>query len=443
MSERFLPQEIVRRKRDGAVLSHEEIAFLVRGMADGRVTEGQVAAFAMAVFFRGMGREEAVALTLAMRDSGEVLAWPDADGPVLDKHSTGGVGDNVSLMLAPIVAACGGIVPMISGRGLGHTGGTLDKLDSIPGYRSQPDAALLRKAVKQAGCAIIGQTAKLAPADRRFYAIRDVTATVESVPLITASILSKKLAAGLQGLVLDVKTGTGAFMAEHEAAKNLAESLVSVANGAGLKTSALITDMNEPLASAAGNALEVMNAVAYLAGAQREPRLDAVVIALAAEMLALGGLADGTAEGDAMAREALRSGRAAEVFQRMVSALGGPADFVEQPARHLPHAPVVKPAPPAEAGAVASIDTRALGLAVVSLGGGRTRVEDAIDHSVGLTELAGLGDEVGPERPLCLIHAHEEASAAAALEAVRRAYRIGDPPERRRLIYERIGGEAF
>jgi thymidine phosphorylase len=439
---RFLPQEIVRKKRDGAALSREEIASLIEGLTDGSVSEGQVAAFAMAVFFRGMTMDERVSLTLAMRDSGDVLAWPDAKGPVLDKHSTGGVGDNVSLMLAPIVAACGGVVPMISGRGLGHTGGTLDKLDSIPGYQSQPDEALFRKAVAEAGCAIIGQTGDLAPADKRFYAIRDVTATVESVALITASILSKKLAAGLEGLVLDVKTGSGAFMAEYDAAKELAGSLVAVANGAGLKTSALITDMNEPLASAAGNAVEVLNAVAYLAGARRDPRLDAVVIALAAEMLVLGGIADGTAEGDAMAREALKNGRAAEVFQRMVSALGGPSDFVEDPTKHLPKAKVVKAVPAAAEGTVAAIDTRAVGLAVVALGGGRTRAEDAIDHSVGLTELAGLGDEVGPEHPLCLVHARDADSAAAAAQTVRAAYRVGGPAPQRRLIHERIGGEA-
>ncbi len=437
----FLPQEIIRKKRDGGALSREEISFLVKGLTDGSVSEGQVAAFAMAVFFRGMEMEERVGLTLAMRDSGDVLDWAGAKGPVLDKHSTGGVGDNVSLMLAPIVAACGGIVPMISGRGLGHTGGTLDKLDSIPGYRTQPDEALLRHAIGAAGCAIIGQTGDLAPADKRLYAIRDVTATVESVPLITASILSKKLAAGLQGLVLDVKTGSGAFMADMTSARELTKSLVEVANGAGLKTSALITDMNEPLASAAGNAVEVLNAVAYLVGARSEPRLDAVVIALAAEMLVLGGLADGTAEGDAMAHEALKSGRAAEIFQKMVSALGGPSDFVEEPTRHLPKAKVVKPVLPQEEGTVAAIDTRALGLAVVALGGGRTRAEDKIDHSVGMTELAGIGDDVGASRPLALVHARDEDSAAAAAATIRGAYKLGGPPTARRLIYERIGAE--
>jgi thymidine phosphorylase len=438
----FLPQEIIRKKRDGGALSGEEIALLMGGLTDGSVSEGQAAAFAMAVFFRGMTKDERVALTLAMRDSGEVLVWPDATGPVLDKHSTGGVGDNVSLMLAPIVAACGGIVPMISGRGLGHTGGTLDKLDSIPGYKSQPSPDLLRKAIREAGCAIIGQTGDLAPADRRLYAIRDVTATVESVPLITASILSKKLAAGLQGLVLDVKTGSGAFMADHASAKELAASLVAVANGAGLRTSALITDMNEPLATAAGNAVEVMNAVAFLTGERRDNRLLEIVLALAGEMLVLGGLAETAESAAAMARSALERGDAAEVFQKMVSALGGPADFVERPMAHLPKAAIVKAVHAKEAGTVSAIDTRMLGLAVVALGGGRRRADDNIDHSVGVTELAGIGDETGANRPLCLVHARNDDEAAAAAETVRRAYSLGGPPRERRLIYGRIGGEA-
>jgi thymidine phosphorylase len=439
---RLLPQEIIRKKRDGGTLSPEEIAFLIGGLGDGSVTEGQVAAFAMAVFFRGMDMDERVALTLAMRDSGDVLDWPDADGPVLDKHSTGGVGDNVSLMLAPIVAACGGVVPMISGRGLGHTGGTLDKLDSIPGYRSQPDPQLLRLAIREAGCAIIGQTGALAPADGRFYAIRDVTATVESVPLITASILSKKLAAGLQGLVLDVKTGSGAFMAGFEAAKELADSLVAVANRAGLRTTALVTDMNEPLAPVAGNAVEVMNAVAFLAGVERPPRVKAVVMALACEMLTLGGIAGTAADAEAKANTALDQGRAAEVFQRMVGALGGPADFIERPAAHLPVAAIVQAVDPAAPGTVSAIDTRALGLAVVALGGGRTRPQDKIDHAVGLTELAGIGEPVGAHRPLCLVHARDEATAAAAAATVRQAYRVGAPPAERGLIYDRIAGES-
>ncbi len=290
----MLPQEIIRRKRDGETLSAAEIDSFIAGLTSGAVTEGQAAAFAMAVFFKGMSLDERVALTRAMMRSGSVLDWREArlPGPILDKHSTGGVGDNVSLMLAPMLAACGAFTPMISGRGLGHTGGTLDKLDSIPGYVAQPDLALFRRTVAEAGCAIIGQTADLAPADKRLYAIRDVTATVESIALITASILSKKLAAGLQGLVMDVKTGSGAFMASLEGARELAQSLATVATGAGLPTTSLITDMNEPLASAAGNAVEVQNAVDYLTGAARDPRLHAVTIALGGELLALGGLAE-------------------------------------------------------------------------------------------------------------------------------------------------------
>ena len=338
----MLAQEVIRKKRDGGKLSAEEIAFFVSGITSGAVSEGQIAALAMATVLNGMERDEAVALTLAMRDSGTVLDWSDLPGPVVDKHSTGGVGDNVSLMLAPIVAACGAYVPMISGRGLGHTGGTLDKMDSIPGYTAQPDNALFRKTVREVGCAIIGQTADLAPADKRFYAIRDVTATVESVPLITASILSKKLAAGLQALVLDVKAGNGAFMDKMKDAVKLATSLVEVANGAGLKTVALITDMNEPLASAAGNAVEVMNAVEFLTG-KRDARLEEVTLELAAEMLAQAGIVKTARQGFDAAKLALDSGKAAEVFARMVSALGGPKDFVERAAHYLPAAPIIVP----------------------------------------------------------------------------------------------------
>ncbi|TJW32402.1 MAG: thymidine phosphorylase, partial [Mesorhizobium sp.] len=323
----MLPQEFIRSKRDGHRLSALEIAAFVDGVTSGSVTDGQIGAFAMAVFFNGMSREEAVALTIAMRDSGDVLDWSDLPGPVTDKHSTGGVGDNVSLMLAPIVAACGACVPMISGRGLGHTGGTLDKMDAISGYVSQPDIALFRKAVLEAGCAIIGQTSDLAPADRRLYAIRDVTGTVESVPLITASILSKKLAAGLQSLVLDVKVGNGAFMEKSRDATALANSLVEVASGAGLKVSALITGMNEPLASAAGNAVEVRNAVDFLTGRLRDRRLEDVTLALAAEMLQAAGLVQSNLDGMRRAAETLSSGRAAATFARMVAVLGGPADF--------------------------------------------------------------------------------------------------------------------
>jgi thymidine phosphorylase len=421
----MLPQETIRRKRDGETLAAAEIAAMVRGLTDNSVSEGQVAAFAMAVFFRGMNRGEAVALTEAMRDSGTVLDWSHLGGPALDKHSTGGIGDNVSLMLAPAVAACGAYVPMISGRGLGHTGGTLDKLDAIPGYASQPDLDRFRRVVAEIGCAVIGQTADLAPADRRLYAIRDVTATVESVPLITASILSKKLAAGLSSLVLDVKTGNGAFMQRLADSRALAESLVEVANGAGLKTTALISDMNEPLASTAGNAVEVRNAVDFLTGKQRDPRLHEVTVALAAELLVTGGLAAGLDAGRRKVADAFASGRAAEKFAKMVAGLGGPGDFLERPEKYLPAAPVLRAVFPDRAGIVQAIDTRGIGIAIIELGGGRMRASDAIDHAVGFTALAGLGMKVGAE-PIALVHARDEAMAARAAASVRRAYQIGD-----------------
>ncbi|MGD9913953.1 MAG: thymidine phosphorylase [Rhizobiaceae bacterium] len=437
----MLPQETIRRKRDGQALSPEEIGAFVKGIADGGVSEGQIAALGMAVFFKGMSRDEAVALTLAMRDSGDVLDWSDMPGPVTDKHSTGGVGDNVSLMLAPIVAACGAYVPMISGRGLGHTGGTLDKMDSIPGYVSQPDNALFRKAVRETGCAIIGQTANLAPADKRFYGVRDVTATVESVPLITASILSKKLAAGLQSLVLDVKVGNGAFMARSRDAAALATSLVEVANGAGLKTTALITGMDEPLASAAGNAVEVRNAVDFLTGAARDPRLKEVTLALAADMLVHAGLAGSNQEGLKRAGKALDGGQAAEVFARMVAVLGGPRDFVEKPGNYLAAAKVTCPVPAPQDGYVSAIETRDIGLAVVALGGGRTRPQDPVDHSVGITGLLPVGATATAGEPLALVHARTAAEADRAVAQVLSAYSVSEKKQPgKRAVIRRVTG---
>ncbi|PIE06844.1 MAG: thymidine phosphorylase [Rhodobacterales bacterium] len=420
----MLFQEIIRQKRDGGDLSPHDLQQMVAGITSGEASEGQVAAFAMAVFFNGMTHAEAAALTLAMRDSGDVFAW-DLPGPVVDKHSTGGVGDNVSLMLAPIVAAAGGYVPMISGRGLGHTGGTLDKMDAIPGYVSTPDNALFRKVVRETGCAIIGQTADLAPADKRFYGIRDVTATVESIPLITASILSKKLAAGLEGLVMDVKTGNGAFMESFDDAVALAESITGVAREAGLACRALITDMNQPLASAAGNALEVANAVDFLTGRARDARLEAVTLALAGEMLAIGGLAESRAAGVAAARKVLESGAAAEVFGRSVAALGGPADFVAAPERYLARAKTIRPVAAPDTGHVSAIGSRDIGLAVVELGGGRRRADDVINPAVGITGLLDLGVAVAKGDPLCLIHADCEEAADRAEAQVRAAYEIG------------------
>jgi thymidine phosphorylase len=374
-----------------------------------------------------------------MRDSGDVLEWSDLPGPVTDKHSTGGVGDNVSLMLAPIVAACGAYVPMISGRGLGHTGGTLDKMDSIPGYVSQPDNALFRKAVRETGCAIIGQTANLAPADKRLYAIRDVTATVESIPLITASILSKKLAAGLQSLVLDVKAGNGAFMARARDASALAKSLVEVANGAGLKTTALITNMDEPLASAAGNAVEVENAVDFLTGRRRDERLEEVTLALAAEMLCAAGLAASNTDGMRLAREALDGGRAAETFGRMVHALGGSTGFIEDCRAFLPKAEIEHAVKAPRGGYVAGIATREIGLAVVGLGGGRRKPEDIVDHAVGITGLLPVGAEVAEGDALAIVRARSERSAEEAAATVLAAYSLGDArPSRRKSVMRRV-----
>ena len=436
----LLPAEVIRRKRDGAALTGEEIAFLVDGITHGGLSDAQVGALAMALFLRGTDAGERVALTEAMRDSGTVIAW-DLDRPVLDKHSTGGVGDKVSLMLAPIVAACGGAVPMISGRGLGHTGGTLDKLDSVPGYDTTPGVEELRRVVAEAGCAIVGQTADLAPADRRLYAIRDATGTVESIPLIVASILSKKLAAGLDALVMDVKFGSGAFMAERAAAEELARALVEVAGGAGLPTVALLTDMDEVLGTSAGNAVEVLESIDYLTGAAREPRLHDVTLSLAASLLAQGGLFADEDAARAAAQDALDSGAAAERFAHMVAELGGPADLLERPSGHLAAAPVRRAVAPERPGVVTGMDCRAVGLVITGLGGNRASERDRIDPAVGLTEIAPTGAEVGPDRPLAVVHARDEAGADAAEAALRAAVRLGDAaPQPRPAVAGRIAG---
>ena len=437
----YLPQEIIRKKRDGQVLSLEEIQFFAKGMGDESISEGQVAAFAMAVYFNGLTMDERVALTLAMRNSGEVLNWDDlrGRGPIIDKHSTGGVGDVVSLMLGPLLAACGGFVPMISGRGLGHTGGTLDKLESIPGYNAFPDNDLFRKVVDQTGVAIIGQTGTLAPADRRFYAIRDVTATVESIDLITSSILSKKLAAGLDALVMDVKVGDGAFMATYEASRELAQSIADVATRAGTPTTALLTDMNQCLASSAGNAVEVMEAIRFLKDEYRNPRLNTVTMALCAEVLESSGLAGSRDEAMLLLENQLSSGRAAELFGDMVRALGGPKDFLEQPTKYLPESAITRPVFPESSGKVMNMDTRGLGMLVVQLGGGRRRADDLIDHSVGMSELAAVGTNVDEGWPLCMLHVKSEESFAMAEKEIRRCFAIGEGSASEvQEIYERI-----
>ncbi|TNE65995.1 MAG: thymidine phosphorylase [Alphaproteobacteria bacterium] len=445
MSKTFLPQEVIRTKRDGGTISDADIRDFVAGITDHSVTDGQVAALAMAIFFNGMSPEEGAALTLAMRDSGDVMDWSkyglDKDAPVVDKHSTGGVGDKVSLMLAPIVAACGGLVPMISGRGLGHTGGTLDKFEAIPGYDPYPSIDRFAEIVKTVGCSIIGQTGDLAPADKRFYGIRDVTGTVESVPLITASILSKKLAAGLKALVMDVKFGTGAFMNSADKAEVLARNIVRVAGAAGVPTTALLTDMNQVLGRTAGNAVEVFETVEFLKDpAKADNRLLDVTLDLAAHMLSLSGAVPGVAAARTAAVAALNDGRAAEIFGRMVAAQGGPADFMDRSQNHMVLAPVVKPVI-IGAGYVSGMDARAIGMAVVALGGGRTDPSQKVDHSVGFTEFCQVGDRLTADQPAAMVYARDEGAADAAVARVRAAVTLSDTaPEIRPVTAQIIEG---
>lgn len=436
--------DVIRKKRDGRELSQEEIEYFVNGLADGSIPAEQVSALAMAIFLNAMTFTEAGILTRAMAASGTMLDWSDQhlDGPVVDKHSTGGIGDKVSFMLAPIAAACGCYVPMISGRGLGHGGGTLDKIASIPGYEAIPNAALFKKVVKEVGCAIIGQTSDLAPADRRLYSIRDVTATVESVPLITASILSKKMAAGLDGLIMDVKFGTGAFMSTTEEAETLATSIVATAAASGMKTHALLTDMNENLGLTAGNAVEVRESVQYLVGDHREPRLDEVTLGLVAEMLMVGGIESDRATARKRADEAVSSGRAAEVFAQMVAALGGPSDFVENYDQYLPAAPVVQAVFAEQEGILTDVDGRKFGNAIIELGGGRRKVDDELDLSVGFVDVAPIGTPIDSGRPLAVVHAANEETAALASRMFREACVLGEfVPSDRPIIYKTIEAE--
>jgi thymidine phosphorylase len=427
------PARLLQALRDGEAPSPAALRAFALGLADGSVSDAQAAAFAMAVCLRGLSEEGRVALTLAMRDGGETMRWEG--GPVLDKHSTGGVGDCVSLVLAPALAACGALVPMVSGRGLGHTGGTLDKLEAIPGFRVDLDRAAFERQVREVGCAIVAAGPGLAPADRRLYAVRDVTGTVRSVDLIVASILSKKLAAGLGGLVLDVKAGSGALMKSDAEAEALARALVSTAVGAGCPTVALVTDMDEPLAPALGNALEVREALATLRGAPG-PLLEATA-ALGGEALALGRLAPDAEAGAERVRRAVSNGRAAEVFGRMVAAQGGPADLLERDG--LPEAPVRRAVGAPEAGVVAAIDGEALGHAVVALGAGRRVAQDVVDPAVGLSALRGLGARVERGEPLAEVHAATEEAAEAAVRAVRGAFVLGKQGAARPLVRGRIG----
>lgn len=432
-------RRLIIQKRDGGELSAESIKWLSAGIADGTVTDSQAGALAMAVLLNGMTTDERVALTQGFKESGKVLEW-DVDGPVVDKHSTGGLGDNVSLVLAPALAACGAYVPMISGRGLGHTGGTLDKMESIPGYQAIQESGPLRRIVEEHGAAIVGASSDLAPADRRLYAIRDIAGAVESVDLITASILSKKLAEGIEALALDVKCGSGAFMKTPETAHELAKSLADVANGAGCRAEAIITDMSEPLASAAGNSLEVINALDLMTGHEADNRLWDVTMELGAALLKMGGLAQTGEEGRGKLSEALGSGRAAERFAAMAAAMGGPPDLLERYREILPAVPVVEDIESPAEGHIASMDTEAIGYAVIDLGGGRRAEGDRIDHGVGFDQILGIGARVSPGDALMRVHAGDESQAAQAREAILKAVRISEsPPEESPLVIGRVG----
>lgn len=421
----MIPQEIIKTKRNGGSLTQAEIKQFVRGLTDDSFSEGQVAALAMAIYLNGMSVDEIVALTLAMRDSGTVLNWQGKlNGPVVDKHSTGGVGDKVTLMLAPMVAACGAFMPSIAGRGLGHTGGTVDKLETIPGYSCTQSLEKIEQLLPQLGCVIVGQSSQLAPADRRLYGIRDVTATVESIPLITASILSKKLSEGLDALVMDVKIGNGAIMRTVDDASALANSIVNVANGAGVSTRALLTDMNQILGATAGNALEVMETLDYLTGKYREPRLHQVTLELGANMLMLGGLFRDKASASKALEHSLSSGKAAEIFARMVSALGGPADLLEKPQHYLASAPVVQDIVAPSAGYVSYQDTVALGMAIVRLGGGRSHPSQQIDPAVGFSQIVAAGTQVQQGDVLARVHAASDSAAQVAVAEYLAALRI-------------------
>jgi len=411
------PQEFIRKQRDGEPLSDEEIVLFAQGISSGEISESQISAFCMAVFLRGMGGGEIVTFTQALRDSGERLKW-DLSGPVLNKHSTGGVADLAALVYAPILAACGAFVPMISGRGLGHTGGTLDKLEAIPGYNTQADVKLFRNTVENAGCAIIGATQNLAPAEGKIYSIRDITSTIESPSLIVASIISKKLAAGLDGVVLDVKTGIGSFMPSYGEARKLATKLNDVARACGLPSIALLTDMSQPLGSSAGTALEVQQAIKFLKGENENKRLHTILLQLAEQSLILGDLATDSRAARKMVSEALDSGKAAEHFAKMVSLLGGPNDILEEPDKHLEKAKVIKPLPSKSSGYIHSIATRHLGLVINYLGAGRAKTTDSIDHSVGVSEIKSIGDSITEGEPLLTIHANSEEKWEFAAEKI-------------------------
>ncbi len=413
----YLPQEIIRKKRNNNILTKSEIEFFVNGLKSGDFNDAQVGSMAMAIWLNGLTTEEVVNLTIAMRNSGTIIDWENIlDKPIVDKHSTGGVGDKVSLMLAPIVAACGAYVPMISGQGLGHTGGTVDKLESIPGFNIRPNLSEFKALVKQHGTAIISQTKDLAPADKRLYSIRDVTSTADSIPMITASILSKKLSAGLESLVMDVKVGNGAQMTTIEAAQKLARSIVDVANNAGTPTEVLITDMNQPLGTTVGNALEVQETIDYLSGKYREERLHQVVTQLAIRMLLTSKIANNEQDAAELIDEVLASGKPATIFANMITQMGGPADLFENSEQILPKAKVIRSIQVNQSGFIGIIDTRAIGMSLVYMGGGRINHEQALDYSVGFSDIKPKGTPVVAGDTIAIVHANNEQSADTACQ---------------------------
>ncbi|HEY9403178.1 MAG TPA: thymidine phosphorylase [Pyrinomonadaceae bacterium] len=425
------PQDVIRRKREGDALSAEEIEFFVQGVTSGEFTDYQAAALLMAIYCRGMDEAEQRTLTGAMLRSGESLDFSDIPLPKADKHSTGGVGDKTSLVIAPLAAACGLAVPMISGRGLGHTGGTLDKLESIPGYQVKIPLAEFRRVLARCGFAMMGQTAEIAPADRKLYALRDATATVETIPLIVASIMSKKLAAGLDALALDVKTGTGAFMREEARARELAHALVAVGNSYGVRTEALLTDMNQPLGRAVGHALEVHECIEILRGeshAGAEPVVT-LSVELTSRMVALARVEPTIEAARARVGRALRSGAALEAFRQNVEAQGGDPRVCDDPARLLQTSTLraVKVESP-RAGFITQVEAAEIGYAVSAIGGGRTRLEDEIDFQIGFVADAKLGDQIPALGALGTLYCRDDAQGATAGARIRAAYTVGDEP---------------
>jgi thymidine phosphorylase len=435
-----LAVELIRRKRDGESIDVEELAeFVAASIGDG-VSDEQLAAFFMAVYFQGLDRQELLAFTEAMIASGRTMSWETLDGPTADKHSTGGVGDKISLIVAPLVAEQGIHVPMMAGRGLGHTGGTLDKMEAIDGYRTDLDPDEFLSVVDSVGCAIVGQTEDIAPADRRYYAIRDTTATIESIPLIVASIMSKKLAEGAGSLILDVKVGSGAFMRDVASAQELAEQMISVGNGAGVKTEALLTRMDRPLGTYAGNSLEVLESIEVLRG-ERHGDVRDLTLELGAMMVAS---ARGISHEDALAActKTLDSGHAFERFKKMVVAQGGSAKQIDRP-QTLPGADEIMDVTVSTSGIVESIDTREVGMAVVELGGGRRKSGDTIDPGVGVEWLIQPGDKLQDGDLIARVHARDEGSAERAEERLLAAIVVGDDiPVEIPLIHAQLGGRS-